>query len=377
MRIAHFMLGRCNPDSANGIDKSVYYLSANQAVLGHDVSLFSVSPKPAIPIPGVATWTYSPWMKLGLPAPSLVRNLHDWRPDVVHIHSLYVPANALLAYGLLRRGIPYVVTPHGATDDHVMRRRPYFKRPYRTFIERPTLNRAAFVHAIADKESIIDYGVTSPVVVAPNGIDLDSVPQDLDQYACRSRVALANRGRLALFLGRLDHVHKGLDVLINAFADAAPHTEELVLVIVGPDQGDSRRVLLDLAVRRGIASRVVFRGPAFGADKFELLAAADFIVHPSRWEAGVPISVLEALAVGRPCLVSHAADPQAIIARYDAGVVVEPTVAAVARGLEQLGGASKATLRRQGERATVLAREEFSWPSVARTLVDGYARYAH
>jgi glycosyltransferase involved in cell wall biosynthesis len=233
------------------------------------------------------------------------------------------------------------------------------------------------VHAIADKESIIDYGVTSPVVVAPNGIDLDSVPQDLDQYACRSRVALANRGRLALFLGRLDHVHKGLDVLINAFADAAPHTGELVLVIVGPDQGDSRRVLLDLAVRRGIASRVVFRGPAFGADKFELLAAADFIVHPSRWEAGVPISVLEALAVGRPCLVSHAADPQAIIARYDAGVVVEPTVAAVARGLEQLGGASKATLRRQGERATVLAREEFSWPSVARTLVDGYARYAH
>jgi len=38
--------------------------------------------------------------------------------------------------------------------------------------------------------------------------------------------------------------------------------------------------------------------------------------------------------------------------------------------------ASNETLRRQGERATVLAREAFSWPTVARTLVDGYARYA-
>jgi hypothetical protein len=33
-------------------------------------------------------------------------------------------------------------------------------------------------------------------------------------------------------------------------------------------------------------------------------------------------------------------------------------------------------LREQGERAGVLAREVFSWPSVARTLVEGYARHA-
>ncbi len=375
MRIAHFMLGRCNPDSANGIDKSVYYLSSTQAALGHNVALFSISPKPAIPVPGVETRTYTPRTKLHLPARSLWRDIRAWRPDVVHIHSLYVPANALLAHRLRRRGIPYVVTPHGATDDHVTLRRSYVKRPYRALIERPTLNRAAFVHAIADQESIKDYGVRSPVVIAPNGIDFASVPRDLDQRACRARMAVGNGTRLALFLGRLDRFHKGLDLLINAFADAAPHAEELVLFLVGPEHGDSRRVLADLAVRRGVASRVVFRGPAFGGDKFDLLGAADFVVHPSRWEAGVPISVLEALAVGRPCLLSHAADPQALVARYDAGVVVESTVAAVARGLEQLGQASDETLWRQGRRAAALAREKFSWPSAARTLIDGYVRY--
>ena len=370
------MLGRCNPESANGIDKSVFYLSSAQAALGHDVALFSVSPKPVIPVPGVETHTYPPLMNVNIPSPSLWRSLRHWCPDVVHIHSLYVPANALLALALRRKGIPYVITPHGAADEHVMLRRAYLKWPYRLLIERPTLNRAAFVHAIADQRSIIDYGVTSPVVVAPNAIDAATVPGDLDKQTCRTKAAINSPTRLALFIGRLDRLHKGLDILINAFADIAPDMQELVLVLVGPDHGNSRRILLDLTARRGIESRVIFRDAAFGVAKFELLAAADFVVQPSRWEAGVPFSVLEALAVGRPCLVSHAADPQAMIARYDAGVVVEPTIAAVARGLEQLGRASNETLRRQGDRAIVLAREEFSWPSVARTLIDGYARHA-
>ena len=78
---------------------------------------------------------------LDLPRRSLWRDLRDWYPDVVHIHSLYVPANALLAQVLRRKGIPYVITPHGATGQQVMLRRSYFKRPYRTLIERPTLNR--------------------------------------------------------------------------------------------------------------------------------------------------------------------------------------------------------------------------------------------
>jgi glycosyltransferase involved in cell wall biosynthesis len=370
------MVGRCNPESANGVDKSVYHLTSAQAALGDDVSLFSVSPKPPIPVPGVETRTYPPATMLDLPRRSLWRDLRDWHPDVVHIHSMYVPANALLAQVLRRRGIPYVITPHGAAAQQVMLRRSYVKRPYRALIERPTLNRAAFVHAIADQRSIVEYGVTSPVVVAPNAIDLTTVPENLDKQACRARMAIRNGTRLALFLGRLDRVAKGLDILVDAFADVAPHLQELVLILVGPDHGDSRRVLRELTVRRGVASRVMFRDAAFGVTKFELLAAADFVVHPSRSEAGVPFSVLEALAVGRPCLVSHAVDPAALIDRYDAGAIVESTIGGVARGLEQLGRASDETLTMQGERASVLVRAEFSWPRAARTLVDGYARYA-
>jgi glycosyltransferase involved in cell wall biosynthesis len=107
------------------------------------VSLFSVLRKPAISVSTVQARTYAPLMKLDLPR-SIWHELLAWRADVVHMHSLYVSANALLARKLRRRRVPYVITPHGATNEQLMLRRSYLKRPYQAFVERPTLSRAAF-----------------------------------------------------------------------------------------------------------------------------------------------------------------------------------------------------------------------------------------
>ena len=56
LRIAHFILGRCNPDSANGVDQAVYHFARTQAALGHPVAVFSLTEKPALPIPGVTVF---------------------------------------------------------------------------------------------------------------------------------------------------------------------------------------------------------------------------------------------------------------------------------------------------------------------------------
>ncbi len=53
MRIAHVLLGRCNPDGANGVDEAVYHLSRHQAALGAEVGIVSLTVKEPIPVPGV------------------------------------------------------------------------------------------------------------------------------------------------------------------------------------------------------------------------------------------------------------------------------------------------------------------------------------
>ncbi len=39
----HILLGRRNPDGANGADKTVYYLARHQVALGAEVAVFSLT----------------------------------------------------------------------------------------------------------------------------------------------------------------------------------------------------------------------------------------------------------------------------------------------------------------------------------------------
>jgi len=374
MRIVHFLLGRCNPDSANGVDKTVYHLSKAQAMLGHDVAVFSITAKPAIPIERVMVKTYCPErLPIRLPK-SLVKDLFEWKPDIVHLHSVYIPQNAILAKHLRSQKIPYVITPNGGLSPYVLKRRWYLKVPYKLLVERPYLNHAAFIHAANDQIDIQNYGVKIPIVVAPNGIDLTSIPDDLNPNAIVNRFPNLKDKRIFLFLGRLDAFHKGLDLMLYGFEKSLKDTGA-VLVLIGPDWRGYRRQLEKLAQSLGISSQVFFLGPMYGKEKWDLLASADVFVHTSRWE-GAPFSVLEALACGKPCLLTQAADPAGLVERHGAGVVVQPNVEDIARGFQEIARLDLSELQTMGSKGRTMVELEFNWEGIARTLVKAYLSYA-
>jgi len=374
MRITHFLLGRCNPDSANGVDKTVYHLSKAQAMLGHDVAVFSITAKPAIPIERGTVKTYSP-EKLPIRLPrGLVEDLFEWKPDVVHLHSVYIPQNAILAKHLRSRRIPYVVTPNGGLSPYVLRRRWYLKVPYRLLVERPYLNRATFVHAVTDQKDIRHYGVKVPIVVASNGVDVALIPDNLNPNAIVNRFPNFGSKRIFVFLGRLDIFHKGLDLLVHGFQESLKGTSA-ILILVGPDWRGDRRQLEKLVQNLGISSQVFFLGPAYGKEKFDLLASADVFVHTSRWE-GASFSVLEALACGKPCLLTQAADPTGLIEQHRAGVVVRTDVKDIARGFQEMAALDRSELRSMGSKARAIVELEFNWEGIARTLTKAYLSYA-
>jgi glycosyltransferase involved in cell wall biosynthesis len=373
MRIAHFCLGRCKPDSANGVDQAVYYLSKAQAALGFPVAVFELTAKEPIPIPGAQTKGYPPARLPFLLPGSLLGELQRWQPDLVHLHSIYSPANAALAAWLHRRGIPYVVTPHSSFSATSRRRRWFLKIPYKWFFELPTLNRAAFLHAVTDSNGLREYGARVPLVVAPNGIDLAAVPAQPREARLAARFPQVRGKRVFLYLGRLDIAFKGLDLLLKGFARAAP--PESVLVLVGPDHRGQRRLLASLARRLGIEAQVIFAGAEYGPGRFDLVAGAQVFTLCSRVE-GLPLALLEAAACARPCLVSTAVNPGGLVQRYGAGVVVQPSVSSVAEGLGRLARARVAELRRMGQNARRMVEAEFRWENTARILGAAYDRYA-
>ena len=235
LRIAHFILGRCNPDSANGVDQAVYHLARTQAALGHPVAVFSLTEKPALPIPGVTVFTCLP-VRLSLPfltergrdllvarAPwnvprRLVRQITEWQPDVLHLHFVHIPPNVFLARSLSPT-IPYCVTIHGGLSPVALRRRRWLKQIFGLTFERRYLEHAASLHAISeeDVEGLRPYGVSNATVLACNGINLDSFPTSADRSSTDGRDPCLQGRRVFLYLGRLDPAQKGLDLLLQAF----------------------------------------------------------------------------------------------------------------------------------------------------------------
>jgi glycosyltransferase involved in cell wall biosynthesis len=172
-----------------------------------------------------------------------------------------------------------------------------------------------------------------------------------------------------MFIGRVDAWQKGLDLLIEAFARA--RLRDAALLVIGPDDGGSRRTLRTLADRLGISSEVVFIEPVFGEDRANMLAAADVFVHPSRWE-GMSLSVLAAAAAGKPCLITREADPLGELERGQAAIIVEPSVSSITEGLKRATGLGRPVLREMGRRARDVAEACFTWHSIADRLIQAY-----
>ena len=101
-------------------------------------------------------------------------------------------------------------------------------------------------------------------------------------------------------------------------------------------------------------------GPDATSKKFNFLASCDVFLHPSRWEAGIPFSVLDALELAKPCLVSSGSFFGSFFQQYPAGMQVPPTREGVANGLLYMAEASADQLQAMGACGRHAVLQEFS-----------------
>jgi glycosyltransferase involved in cell wall biosynthesis len=133
------------------------------------------------------------------------------------------------------------------------------------------------------------------VVTIPNGIDLAEIdridPVDLSSLGLKD---VSPNGRTMAFVGRL-HEQKGLKEFLENSAGVFAKFTELHLLLIGDGEQSVR--LQKICREQQLGSRVHFLG--WRVDALSILAAADLLVLPSRWE-GMPNAVLEAMALSKP-----------------------------------------------------------------------------
>ncbi|MGY4979925.1 glycosyltransferase [Streptomyces sp. 900105755] len=223
----------------------------------------------------------------------LGRLLDEVRPALVHAHS----AKAGLAGRLAVRGrVPTLFQPHawsfeavgGATAALALRWERWGAR---------WAHRVVCVSE-AERTTGMRAGIRARYTVVPNGIDTEHFTP-AGPAGPGERPAGAP---LVVCVGRLCR-QKGQDVLLRAWPEVLRRVPDARLALVGdgPDRDALHRLAASVSAAQVRTDSVEFVGPV--ADVRPWYRAADLVVLPSRWE-GMALAPLEALACGRPVLVT-------------------------------------------------------------------------
>jgi glycosyltransferase involved in cell wall biosynthesis len=233
-----------------------------------------------------------------------------------------------------RTSTPYFVFPHGMLD-------PWFKRTfplkhlkkwlYWPWADYRVLRDATAVIFTSEEERLqarksfwlyrCREKVSALGLEAPAPLALQAPEKFLKRFP-----SLRNK-RILLFLGRL-HPKKGCNLIIDAFRKLKP--ADVALVLAGPDQIGWEKELRD----RAADLPVVFTGLLQGEMKHAALACADAFILPSHQE-NFGMSVVEALAVGLPVLISNRVNIWHEIAIDRAGYIDTDDLGGTARLMER------------------------------------------
>ena len=135
------------------------------------------------------------------------------------------------------------------------------------------------------------------------------------------------------------------------------------LVIVG-DSSATDGYVQGLKRLAGDNPSVIFTGYQYGAALAALFANARAFITASELE-GLPLTLLEALSFGLPCIVSDIAPHREILQHIPAFIYPTGNISELAQQLSRLDGMSARRREAIGRQARAMVAEKFSWDDVA------------
>lgn len=244
-------------------------------------------------------------------------------PSLVVFHEIYRPEFPKLSTELIKRSIPYIITPHGSLTTIAQEQKHFAKSLLNALFYNRFIQNAECVHFLSEKEAASSASFNfKEMCIIPNGVNIPNANP------------LQKKLNVASFIGRLDIKVKGLDLLINSLP---PIAEELKAIganinIYGPDDNGSIEKLTRLIDKHQLGDIVSLKGPVSGQEKAEALQESLFYIQLSRTE-GFPTSVLEALGYGLPIIVTEGTAWKDIANDKGIGIGVESNLGDISRAI--------------------------------------------
>ena len=240
--------------------------------------------------------------------------LMEEQVDLVHAHGTRANSNVFWAARSLNIPVIYTVHAWSFHDDQAV-----LMKKVRILSEKYLTSRMNVNISVSEsnKQSGKKYINKFDSVVINNGIDHKKFAPANNYKNVRKELGINPDAILVLFIARFT-MHKQPLMLIRAFAKAVKQLPQLKLLMVG--DGNEKQKALELVKLLGIEDSVCFQ--PFRQDVPDVLAAADIFVLPSLWE-GLPIALLEAMAMGKAVIGTRVDGTSEVIQHNVNGLLIE------------------------------------------------------
>jgi phosphatidylinositol alpha-mannosyltransferase len=360
-----------------GVANHISCLEHQLTLMGHEVKVIA-------PASGPVSTFGDRFIRIGKPLPipnsgsivrisisvrlaSTIKAVFDReRFDILHLHEPFMPmlCSAMLRFSnttnigtfhAFQRGLRYLSHPLsgyniGRPISTIMLKRRARKLNGKIAVSKPAM-------IFASKYVPGDYNII------PNGIDLSHFSLDaspIDEFS---------DGKLnILFVGRMEK-RKGLNYLIEAYRQVKQEIPNSRLIIAGP--GNRLRRRHEKLVNRNGLKDVVFTGYVPYDELPRYYKTADIFCSPATGRESFGISLLEAMAMGKPVVASNIDGYASLITNDVEGLLIPPKdIIALAQALISL--MRDESLRQQiGSRARLTA-EKYDWKLVAQRVLGYY-----
>lgn len=244
---------------------------------------------------------------------NLIKILKKERPDIIHAHSAKGGVIGRIAGIIL--GIPVIFTPHAFS---FLSTKSKLKRRLFLLIEKALVNKKTFLVATSDSEKILGINevkfLNQNAITFNNCIEKISIIKPLtisktwpDHYICT--------------VGRPSY-QKNIELMVRVMSEVNK-VIDLHLVIMGVGHHvDQLNSVNRLIKKLKLENKITLLNWTEQSDIFNIIHNCKFYISTARYE-GMPYSVIESIALSKPCIVSDCDGNRDIIKHMYNGFIIQ------------------------------------------------------
>ena len=291
--------------------------------------------------------------------------ISEFKPDIIHAHGAFPLGYAIyLLKKDLTISVKSAITAHGG-DIHSA---PFSSSLIRNKTILSVRNNDLLIAVSQDLKDIAESLLSeTKIKVIPNGVDIRKFTlSSEDNNWIKQKKGYFKERKILLFVGSVME-SKGIKELLEAFDRVSSNRDNLLLILIGRM---TRKDYIDHHIK-SLNGNIRLLGPVKHERLKLWMNLCDMFLLPS-YNEGLPVSMLEAMACGKPVIVSDVGGISEVVRDKENGLLIEPKdVDSLVKAINfLLDNPDKA--RELGEKAKRVIFENYTWIKNAERTIDVY-----